>query len=77
VVLLALVSRSWSALYRGVIALEDFDQNDGTVVGGRGEDLALADEGDDDGLGHGTVNGLNTENDGVEPKFSLQLSILP
>ena len=47
------------------------------VVSGRGEDPALADEDDDDELGHGTTNGLSTKNEGVEPKFSLQVRILP
>lgn len=56
-------------LGHGTLTLEDLDQDDGLVVGGGGEDLALA-SGDSgvtgNELGHDTTSGLNTEGQGVD-----------
>jgi len=56
-------------LGEGAFTLEDLDQDGGLVVGGGGEDLALA-GGDDsvtgDELCHDTTGGLDTESEGVD-----------
>ena len=56
-------------LGEGAFTLEDLDQDRGLVIGGGGEDLALA--GRDDGvtgdkLGHDTTSGLDTESEGID-----------
>jgi len=55
-------------LGQGTFAFENLNQDGGLVVGGGGEDLALA--GGDDGVsgdefGHNTASGLDTESEGV------------
>ena len=56
-------------LGEGAFTLKDLDQDGGLVVGGGGEDLALA--GGDNGvtgdqLGHDTTRGLDTKSEGVD-----------
>ena len=56
-------------LSEGAFTLKDLDQDGGLVIGGGGEDLALA--GGDDGVtrdqfGHDTTSGLDTESEGVD-----------
>ena len=56
-------------LGHGTLTLVDLDEDDGLVIGGGGEDLALA--GRDGGvagdeLGHDTTSGLNTESQRVD-----------
>ena len=56
-------------LGEGVFTLEYLDQNGELVVGGGGEDLALAGGNDGvagDKLGHDTADGLDTEGEGVD-----------
>jgi len=55
-------------LGEGAFTLEDLDQDSGLVVGGGGEDLALASRDDGitgDELGQDTTGGLDTEGEGI------------